>query len=144
LKKSRTIIPDSSVIAKWMLLDEDNVKALDIKNLFVTGQLSIALPALTFYEVNNLLRSAVKSQRIEPEEALRAFDDFLALNLTSYSSGSLLKKALRIALNFDISTYDASYLALAEELKSQFITTDQKLLNKVESKFIIKLEDFEF
>jgi len=49
---------------------------------------------------------------------------------------------LRIALSFDISSYDASYLALAEELKIPFITADQKLINKVESKFLVSLKDF--
>jgi len=142
LKKFPTILLDSSVLAKWIFLDENNGIADDIKTKYSLGQLSIAVPVLLFYEINNLLESAVRSRRIEHDDALQALDDFLALNLTAYSSESLLKRALRIALSFDISSYDASYLALAEELKIPFITADQKLINKVESKFLVSLKDF--
>mgnify|MGYP003869530629 CR=1 FL=1 len=142
MKKFPTILLDSSVLAKWIFLDENNGIADDIKTKYSLGQLSIAVPVLLFYEINNLLESAVRSRRIEHDDALQALDDFLALNLTAYSSESLLKRALRIALSFDISSYDASYLALAEELKIPFITADQKLINKVESKFLVSLKDF--
>jgi predicted nucleic acid-binding protein len=142
LKKLQVLILDSSVIAKWIFLDEENAKALEIKNMFGAGQLSIAVPLLLFYEMNNILKSAVKSKRVKAIDALQALDDFLILNFTVYSSETLMKNTLKIALNFDISSYDASYLALAEQLKIPFITSDHKLFNKVKSKFIHKLADF--
>lgn len=142
MKKYQTIILDSSVIAKWIFPEESSEIALVINDRFIAGQLSIAAPILLYYEINNILKSTFKSLRIKPAEALQAYEDFMKLNIVTYSSESLMKKALEIALEFDISSYDASYLALAEELQIPFVTSDQKLLNKVKNKFMIKLQDY--
>ena len=70
MKKFPTILLDSSVLAKWIFLDENNGIADDIKTKYSLGQLSIAVPVLLFYEINNLLESAVRSRRIEHDDAL--------------------------------------------------------------------------
>ena len=51
-------------------------------------------------------------------------------------------EALDIAMKYDISSYDASYVALAEYLKKPFFTADDKLLKKVKSKFVFGLSDY--
>ncbi|MEW6572163.1 MAG: type II toxin-antitoxin system VapC family toxin [Bacillota bacterium] len=43
----------------------------------------------------------------------------------------LLAKAVEFARNFQVSSYDAVYLALADELEFEFITADEKFFNKV-------------
>lgn len=137
-----TLILDSSVIAKWFFPENDSKKALLIKDKFSNNEISIAIPVLLYYEINNLLRTAVKTYRVDADEAIEVYNAFLKLNFISYSSELLLKKTLETALKFDISSYDASYVALSEYLKIHFITADQKLLNKVSNKFIVELKDY--
>ena len=51
----------------------------------------------------------------------------------------ILTLVAEIAYRYNITFYDASYIALAQELGLQFITADQKLYNKVENLSFIKV-----
>ncbi|HVF69182.1 MAG TPA: type II toxin-antitoxin system VapC family toxin [Xanthomonadales bacterium] len=137
-----TVILDSSVIAKWFFAENDCEQALRIKEQFTNGLLSVAIPTFLYYEVNNLLRTAVKRLRINENDAKKAYNSFLILDFVSYSSEFLLEKTLEIAIKFDISSYDASYIALSEYLQAPFLTSDKKLVNTVENKFVIDLKDY--
>jgi predicted nucleic acid-binding protein len=141
--KNTTLILDSSVIAKWFFPENESEKALDIKENFTNNTLSIVTPILLYYEINNLLKTAIKMFRINSNDAIKAYNAFLKLELISYSSESLLEKTLEIALQYDISSYDASYIALANHLQVPFLTSDKKLLNKVKNKFVIDLKKYE-
>ncbi len=138
-----TLILDSSVIAKWFFSEENSTKALKIKDKFAENSISIAIPLLLYYEVNNILKTAVKSFRVDADEAKEVYGSFLQLNFVAYSSESILENTLKIALDYDISAYDASYIALAEYLQIPFLTADRKLLNKISSKLVINLDDYQ-
>jgi predicted nucleic acid-binding protein len=131
-----TVILDSSVIAKWFFSEVDTDKALEIKEKFTNNSISIAVPVLLYYEINNILKTAVKTFRIDPKEALKAYNAFLKLNFITYSSELIMGKILEIAMRFDISSYDAAYISLAEYLQIPFLTADQKLLDKVPVKLV--------
>ena len=137
-----TLILDSSVIAKWFFPENDSEKALEIKDKFANNTLSLVVPLLLYYEVNNLLKTAVKMFRIDKDDAKKVYNAFLQLNFVSYSSESLLEKTLETAIKYDISSYDASFIALAEYLQVQFLTVDKKLLDKVKNKFVIDLKEY--
>lgn len=139
---SRQIIIDSSIAIKWYLPDERDDKALAIKSDFTDGNVLIAIPALFFYEVNNILRTVSKSLRIAKEDSIKAYQNLLELNFMVYSSKELFKAALEKALVEDISSYDASYIALAEYLQVPFYTADEKLIKKTQSKWIKNLREY--
>jgi predicted nucleic acid-binding protein len=44
-----------------------------------------------------------------------------------------LQRAIALAYKHDLTVYDASFIALAEETGGDFVTTDEKLLQKVSS-----------
>ena len=137
------LILDSSVIAKWFFPNEEESDiALKIKEDFVNKKITISAPTLLFYEVNNILKTAVKSLRIKKEKAIRAYRGFLDLGIIVYSSEELLENTLDKAMNLDLSSYDASYIILADYLKAPFFTADKKLLSKVKSKFTFNLEEY--
>lgn len=143
-KNPTNIILDSSVIAKWFFpSEEDSEIALKIRDLYLSKAISISVPILIYYEVNNLIRSAVKSLRINERLVKDAYSGFLNLELVAYSSKELMELALEKAISLDISSYDASYLALAEYLKVPLITADQKLIDKAKSDLIKNLKTFE-
>ena len=132
----KTIVVDSSVVAKWFFPSEENSEAaLQIQKDFIEGKLNICVPTLIYYELNNMLKTAITTLRIEKTLANQAYKGFLDLNLISYSTSELLVSTLEAAVEFNISSYDASYLALAEYLSIDFYTADEKFLNKVKSKF---------
>lgn len=136
------LILDSSVVAKWFFPEEQNGAALKIKEDFVNKKITISAPTLIFYEVNNLLKTAVKSLRIERKKAINAYEGFLELGLISYSTKDLLENSLDKAINLDISSYDASYIVLAEYLKDSFFTADQKLLKNTKSELVKSVQDY--
>ena len=136
------IILDSSVIAKWFFPEESGQLALKIKDDFTTNVTSISAPLLLYWEINNLLKTATKRSRITAKSAVSVYEAFLKLNFIVYSSEELMAKTLKIAIQFDISSYDASYVALAEYLQKPFFTADQKLLSKVISNFVFDLKSY--
>lgn len=137
------IILDSSVVAKWFFPDEEESElALKIKEDFINKEVSISVPILIFYEINNLLKTAIKSLRIGRGKAMSAYQGFLELDFIIYSSKDLMEKALEKAVNLDISSYDASYVVLAEYLKASFFTADKKLLEKTKSQVVKNLQDY--
>lgn len=136
------IIVDSSVIVKWYLPDEKDDYALKIQQDFTLKTIFISIPVLLFYEVNNILKSAAKSLRISQGKTYQVYEDLFQLDFTVYSSAALLKEALRLAIAFDITSYDASYIALAEYLKVPFFTADEKLVKKASSGLVKILGDY--
>lgn len=136
------IIIDSSVAAKWYLPDEENVDAIKIKSDFTKKLISINVPLLFFYEVSNILKTTSKQLRINENRCIKVYQNLLDLDFTTYSSKELYKDALVKALNLDITSYDASYVALAEYLKVPFYTADEKLVKKAKSRLVKNLSDY--
>lgn len=139
---NRTIIIDASVAAKWLLPDENDPIANIIKKKFADREIEISVPTLIFYEINNLLKSAVLSKRISINNSIEFYDNFLSLNFTVHWSKELLKNALQKALDFNISAYDAAYVVLAESLQVPFYTSDAKLVKQAKSPFVKLLADY--
>ena len=140
-KNPTNIILDLSVVAKWFFpSEEDSEIALKIRDLFQSKEISISAPVLIYYEINNLIRTAIKSLRISEKLAKEAYQGFLELDLIAYSSTELMKMALEKAVSLDVSSYDASYLVLAEYLKVPLITADQKLVDKAKTDLVQKLK----
>ena len=51
----------------------------------------------------------------------------------------VIDSAISIAYQFDITIYDAYFVALAKELKFTFVTADEKLYNKIKKLDFVKL-----
>lgn len=141
--KHSTIIIDSSIIAKWFLEDEEEKEsALGIKEDYLQGDISIALPSITFYEVSNFLKMAVLRLRLEKHSAYNAYKRFLEFDFEVYFSNELLKANIYEAITHNITSYDASYVVLAEYLKIPFYTADEKLLQKAKGKYVRHLNEY--
>ena len=139
---NKSIVIDASVCAKWLLPDEKDATADLIKKEFAQRVMSISVPVFIFYEVNNLLKSAILSGRLDAKEAINLYEAFLDLDFIVYSSKQLLKSILKKAIELNISSYDASYVSLAEFLQIPLYTADQKLVKKTSNKLVRSLEDY--
>src|SRR5260221_4571793 len=97
------IIVDTSVIIKWLLPDEEDVTAMQIKQAFTAKTLTISIPHLTYYEVGNVLKMAVKRERISKEIAKKLYSAFVDLEFVVYATKDLFTNALSQSMELDIS-----------------------------------------
>ena len=139
---NKSIIIDASVAAKWLLPDEEDFAANLIKKKFAERAISISVPVFIFYEVNNLLKSAILNGRLDAKKAVSLYEAFLDFDFTIYSSKQLLKATLKKAIELSISSYDASYVVLAEHLQTPLYTADEKLVKKASSSLVKVLDDY--
>ena len=127
----RTVI-DASVVLKWYLDDEKyGEKALGLLNRYISDELGILAPSLLEYEVINGLIIARKRGRIEEETVFNAIDGFLGLGIELKDLSVFSVRVLRYCDVYNLSAYDASYLALAEEEGIPLITSDRRMYNAV-------------
>ncbi len=129
---SRLVI-DASVGIK-LFVSEDH--APEAKSLFLgmTEDPSIEpfVPDLFYAECANILWKYVRRSGYSAADALKDIAATKNLGLRAVSAGLLMPRALDLALKWEITAYDACYVALAEELKSPLITADQKLFKRLQ------------
>lgn len=128
---------DASVALKWILREEGSLKALKLIEDHAGGEVSLVVPDLLFYEITNGLAVAVK---LPPQQVEQILDWFYDLDLKVAALGrDDFKKAAKLAQEFHISVYDASYVALAISLNAVFVTADAALVRRLPSR-LIKIE----
>ncbi len=128
----KRIVIDASVALKWYLADEeDGQKALAILDKYVSNEIDILAPSLLEYEVINGLLIAKKRGRIQEDKVLMAAEGFTSLELDLRNISFLYPKVIEYSSLFNRSAYDSSYLALADEERTPFITADRGIYTAV-------------
>jgi predicted nucleic acid-binding protein len=89
------------------------------------------VPALCDVEVVSGLRRSLHARALAHRRALEAVQDYLDLPLTRHGHQGLLERMLELRANF--TAYDATYVALAEELAGGLLTADDRLARAVRS-----------
>ena len=141
----KRIVSDASVVLKWYLEDEEyGQKALSILDKYISNELDILAPSLLEYEVINGLIIAKKRGRIQEKKLLLGIDGFASLELKLINLSLYYPKVIHYCKVYDLSAYDASYLALADEENISFVTADKGILKviKNELKWVEWLGDF--
>lgn len=116
------IVVDSSAVVEWLLRSSKGM-AID-RRLFDAGE-SLHAPHLLDLEVCSALRRSVFEEALRTVRAEEAILDFKALSVTRYSHRLFLSRVWQ--LRHAITSYDASYVALAEALDAPLVTCDRKL-----------------
>jgi predicted nucleic acid-binding protein len=128
---------DTSVIYKWYVDEEDTPKALTLFNEFKTGRINLSIPDLVFYELANSLRYNPRNTEKDVEEVMENLSD-LSLDIVIVTTG-LIKNAIRLAYKYDITIYDATFAALAQDLEFEFVTADERLYKQIKKLPFVKL-----
>lgn len=89
------------------------------------------VPALCDIEVSAALRRGLLAGLLTEERALTALVDYADLPLTRHGHQLLLARVLSLRANF--SAYDATYVALAEQLRAALLTADGALARAVQA-----------
>jgi predicted nucleic acid-binding protein len=139
----RTVI-DASVALKWYLADEeDGQSALRLLDDYVFDRMAFVAPALLEFEMASGLAIAKRRGRMHRKDMLTAMDGFSGLGIELRTLTPLFPKILDYCDRYNLSAYDASYVALAEDEKIPLVTADKKLLNSVRKlKFVRGLGEF--
>ncbi|MDR3020022.1 MAG: type II toxin-antitoxin system VapC family toxin, partial [Treponema sp.] len=89
----------------------------------------IFVPQLFWYEIANIFINLIRRRRFTNKEVNGFFPNFTALRLITDSETGLdySKKLLRFYSDYNLSSYDAAYLELAERKKSVLCTLDHNL-----------------
>lgn len=124
------IIIDSSIVIANTMPDEKNHYADRVLQLLSEDKLQAFVPSIFYLECTNVLLMAEKSKRINRNQRQEYLEmivqlpldvDHLAANAESISQIS------QIADNYNLTSYDASYLELAVRKNTPIATLDKKL-----------------
>jgi predicted nucleic acid-binding protein len=96
-----------------------------------TGRARGHVPELAYAEVASALTQSVRAGTVKPQDAREILVGLVALPLRSHRQAALAAASLTIALEEGLSTYDASYVALARSLEATLVTADRRLAEAV-------------
>ena len=129
-------VVDASVVAKWFLPEAFKEKAEQVLREFLSDEIDLIAPDLIVSEVGNVMwKRSVQRKEISTNEAEQIYANFLALNLPLSHSPSIAVTALKLSIEQEHPVYDMLYIALAEQGSCEFVTADEKLYNKLGTKF---------
>jgi predicted nucleic acid-binding protein len=125
----KQVVADASFCAAWILPDESSDAAERLLVRAMSGAVEFVVPALWHYEMLNLLRSAVRRRRLAPDEMDLAVEalERVPMTLEDLPGATARRRILHLAMQFDLSSYDAAYLELADRFKISLQTNDAKL-----------------
>ncbi len=95
---------------------------------WVTARLSGAVlvaPALVDFETSNVIRRQEMAGVVSPDQAAQAHADLMALLIERWPYELLGSRVWQLRQN--LSGYDASYVAVAEQIGAPLITLDSRL-----------------
>ena len=139
-KLGNNFVLDSSVVIKWFSQEIDTEKAVDLRENFLKGDIEITVPDLQLYEIANALRYNKKLNELDVKLAIQSLMD-IGIDII-VPTIDIIASAIEFAFRFNISLYDAYFVALANELKFTLITADEKLYRNIkELKFVKLIED---
>ena len=131
------VVPDASIILKWVLDAEDepgHAAASQLLERWQRGELRLVVPPLWLYEVGNVL--CLK----RPADAAEALGILCDLGLSEVPlSRELMQRTVALAQGHDLTFYDASYLAVAEESKAVLVTADSKFYRRLPAGLAVEL-----
>ena len=97
--------------------------------------------------VGNAVWKKMRREEVTADEARRLVADLERVPVESIAMRTLLSDAVALAIEADVTVYDATYLTLAVRLDTEVITGDDRLARKVEARpglrrYIRAVEDF--
>ena len=111
-KLGNNFVLDSSVVIKWFSQEIDTEKAVDLRENFLKGDIEITVPDLQLYEIANALRYNKKLDELDIKLAIQSLMD-IGIDII-VPTIDIIASAIEFAFRFNISLYDAYFVALAK------------------------------
>jgi predicted nucleic acid-binding protein len=127
------VVPDASVLLKWVLEKEEEssyLQALKLQNAFLVEEVDLHVPTLWRYEVGNVL--GLKQPRLAEElmKALLAYE----LEEISLHNEYTLEIVRHMKEVRGITFYDSAYHVLALRTKGLYVTADAAYVKRANRK----------
>lgn len=118
------IIVDASVIAKWYIPEQDHEQARALRDDYLNGRHKLLAPALLPFEVINALKYSGQYEGDRLIEASTTLSKY-GIELIQYGGAGPIAE---VAVDLDVTLYDASYLALGLKKEATVYTADSHLI----------------
>lgn len=130
---------DASVALKWVLDEPDSPVAASYAARAVSEGAILSVPSLFWFEVANALRFAS-----EPRASRAAWDLLLAVPIETHEFvAAAFPHIESLARSRGITSYDAAYVFLAQQVAAPFITADRQLVARCQDlRFVWTLDTF--
>lgn len=130
MRKGENFLLDTSVVMKWFVSEEKSQRAWQVQNDYLNGRCDLSVPELLLYEVANALKFT--SPLLTGEKIKEKIESLIKLKINIYPFDyDILQLSVDLALERDITVYDAYFLTMARETDSIFITSDEKLYDRI-------------
>jgi len=123
------VVIDSSIALKWVVSETESDAALLLRDHY-----RFIAPELLIAECANAIWKRVRRREMTNEAAQIAVRLLQASDLALVPLSILTSSALQLALTLEHPVYDCLFIALAVREACPFITSDQKLLQKLAGK----------
>ncbi len=135
---ARVIIDASALLPYWL------PEPLSAASVRVVDGCALCAPSLLYFEAGNILWKSVTRGFISIEQARQTLRDIHELSIELIEDIQLPPLTLEIAHSYQISFYDAAYVAIGKLLGLPLITADQRLIRAMTGSghHLIALEDF--
>jgi predicted nucleic acid-binding protein len=119
---------DSSFVAAQIIPDEKDHKIEKMYARIKSNDEKYA-PHMIWYEITNIFKNLMRRNRYTYDKVLQFYHFLSAIKLTcDYATGTdYSKKLLRLCNDYNLSSYDAAYLELAERKNAVLCTLDESL-----------------
>jgi len=125
----KNYVVDASVILKWVVGNEresDYEKTMAILETWTGGDIELSAPILWQYEVGSFLGRSLQY------EAMDKMNLLLNLNIRNVAlTNDMVNRCFSWMRQKKVTFYDASYLAVAFEIKGTLITADEKFTDEM-------------
>src|SRR3989338_4478082 len=107
-------VVDASIIVKWFLDEADSSQARQLLVSHTKGDVSLVVPDFAFLEVLNVIRYKSADEAVLHSVHATLWNHQLHVEKLNHF---LLERAASVALMYNLSLYDALYVALAHILR---------------------------
>ena len=139
------LVVDANVAAKLYLKDEQYTDKADLLfSKFKRGEIHLVAPRLITYEVPAAIKRGVVTAKADERAWREAIHSFESLGLLIIDDSDAKYEAMRLAIKYGRSYYDALYLLLAEDLGCPLITADDRLFRALHGQvaYLISLASY--
>lgn len=138
------VVLDTGVLVKVVVQEEDSLKAMALFEAAVQGAYRLVAPDFMALEFGNVLWKYVSREILRQEEAWQHLERMPYDRIEWLPARMLASQAFRFALEYGIAVYDGAFLAGAESLAVDFVTSDEALHRKVSHRlpWVRLLRDF--
>lgn len=123
------LVPDASVILKWVLPAEQEThvqRALDLLCAFEREEIELLVPTLWLYEIGNTVT------RKSPDQAEGILADLRDLGMEEVSDDDIfIREAIRLTDRYGVTFYDAVYHAVALTRQATLVSADRRYVGAV-------------